>query len=90
MKKQMNFLSENGITLSALIITIVVMLILADITISVSYKQSNIINTANDAMQDFNERAGETTDELNDLVDHIDSDRRGVTSSDEVGFSQVD
>lgn len=89
MKKTMNFSSEKGITLSALIITIIIMMILAGVTISASYKQTNVINAANETMQIFNKKSSETTSEVNDVIDHVDSNRRGVTSSEEVGFEQA-
>ena len=88
MKKTMNFSSEKGITLSALIITIIIMMILAGVTISASYKQTNVINAANEAMQIFNKKSSKTS-EVNDVIDHVDSNRRGVTSSEEVGFEQA-
>ena len=54
---------QKGITLIALIITIIVLLILAIVTIG-AVENSNIINYAQNASEQYTVKAGEEEDEI--------------------------
>jgi competence protein ComGC len=74
-----NFKTQKGITLIALVITIIVLLILAGITINLTIGQNGIITTAQQAGKNYQQAAedeqtqlaeflGETTDKINETA----------------------
>jgi hypothetical protein len=74
-----NFKTQKGITLIALVITIIVLLILAGITINLTVGQNGIITTAQQAGKKYQQAAedeqtqlaeflGETTDKINETA----------------------
>ena len=65
MKK--NYLKEKGITLIALVVTIVVLLILAGVSINALFGDSGIINKAKDAQNRMNNAQESDLNALNDL-----------------------
>ena len=59
---------QKGITLVALVITIIVLLILAGVSISVlSGNENNIFNNAQKAVTSYNDKASKTDDLVNRL-----------------------
>lgn len=69
------FKKEKGITLVALVVTIVVLLILAGISLNLVLGQNGIINRAQQARD--NTRAGQTTEnsEMDNAVKFIDANK---------------
>jgi hypothetical protein len=69
------FKKEKGITLVALVVTIVVLLILAGISLNLVLGQNGIINRAQKARD--NTRAGQTTEnsEMDNAVKFIDANK---------------
>ena len=68
----MKSIKENrGITLIALAVTIVVILILAGVTISVTLGENGIINKAKEAADRMNNLVKEDETELNDLLEEL-------------------
>ena len=63
---------QKGITLIALIITIIVLLILAMVSISLVMRW-NIINHANNAIQQYNEDALKEGNFLNDAENYLNT-----------------
>ena len=64
---------KNGITLIALVITIIVMLILAGVTISVLIGQGNIIENSKNAVGKYNNRVIEEQEILNEVIEYINN-----------------
>ena len=64
---------RNGITLIALVITIIVMLILAGVTISALIGQGNIIENSKDAVGKYNNRVIEEQEILNEVIEYINN-----------------
>ena len=54
-KNKRNYLKQNGITLIALVVTIVVLLILAGVSINAVFGQDGIIQKAKDAQNRMDE-----------------------------------
>ena len=63
---KMNFKKQNGITLVALVITIIVLLILAGVTLNIVLN-SGIINKSENAVAKYQETSGNETDQINYL-----------------------
>lgn len=59
---------QKGITLVALIITIIVMLILVAVTISIALGQNGVFSNAKDAANDTNTRISEEQNLANDVT----------------------
>ena len=64
---------RNGITLIALVITIIVMLILAGVTISALIGQGNIIENSKNAVGKYNNRVIEEQEILNEVIEYINN-----------------
>ena len=62
---------KSGITLIALVVTIVVLLILAGITINMLFSNGGIFKTAQDAANAWNEATVNEQESLNNLADQI-------------------
>ena len=62
---------KRGITLIALVVTIVVLLILAGITINMLFSNGGIFKTAQDAANAWNEATVNEQESLNNLADQI-------------------
>lgn len=71
MKVFQNFRKDNGITLIALVVTIVVLLILAGITISTLFGENGIISAARKAADDTANAENTTNKGLQDLQDQM-------------------
>ena len=65
--------SSQGITLIALVVTIVVLLILAGITINMLFSNGGIFKTAQDAANAWNEATINEQESLNNLADQIEN-----------------
>lgn len=63
--------AEKGITLVALVITIIVLLILAMVSISI-ISQHDIINHANNAVTRYNEAQTQENSQLRQAADEMD------------------
>ena len=70
------FKTESGITLVALIITIIILILLAAISISGLFK-AKIINTATDAAIKYGQEQQKEIDMLKDLDEYIEYDLSG-------------
>lgn len=60
---------QNGITLVALVITIIVLIILAGVSIALVFDEDGIINKAQDAAQNYANAADEEAAMLDDAFD---------------------
>ncbi len=78
--------ARNGITLVALVITIIILLILAGITISLTIGQRGILKRAEEAGKNYQEVAGKEDEELRELDNII----MGNSTLDEPKITMVD
>ena len=67
-----NFLDKKGITLIALVVTIVVLLILAGVSINALFGNNGIISKAKDAQNKMDEAQNSDLDAINILTNEID------------------
>ena len=67
------FKKENGITLVALVVTIIVLLILAGVAISLTIGKNGLFTRAQDAAETWNEGEQNTYKAMNKAVDEYDS-----------------
>ena len=65
--------TSEGITLIALVITIIVLLILAGVAINVVFNQENLFNRANEAASKWNTAQQEEQNELNNIIHELQS-----------------
>ena len=72
MRNKRNYLRERGITLIALVVTIVVLLILAGVTINAVFSDSGIIKKAQNAQNKANESIQKDMKQINNLENWID------------------
>ena len=70
-KNKRNYLKQGGITLIALVVTIVVLLILAGVTINALFGQSGIIEKARDAQNKMDEATQNDLDAINGVNEWI-------------------
>ena len=73
--------NTNGITLIALVVTIVVLLILAGVSINAVFGQDGIIQKAKDAQNRMDEATKNDLDSINSLNEWIDGKINGTTGS---------
>ena len=73
--------NTNGITLIALVVTIVVLLILAGVSINAVFGQDGIIQKAKDAQNRMDEATKKDLDSINSLNEWIDGKINGTTGS---------
>ena len=73
MKQKRNYLKNSGITLIALVVTIVVLLILAGVSINAVFSENGIIKKAQDAQNKMNQAVENDEKELNQLNSWIES-----------------
>ena len=73
MKKEIKNKQEKGITLIALVVTIVVLLILAGVSISLVLNNNGVISKAKDAKNQYAEAQTNDEKQLNEVVDWIDT-----------------
>ena len=82
-KNKRNYLKEGGITLIALVVTIVVLLILAGVSINALFGNSGIIEKAKDAQNRMNNAQESDLNALNDLDKWINNQVNGTTGGDD-------
>lgn len=70
----------RGITLVALVITIIVLLILAGITISLTVGNNGIISTAQQAGKNYQDAANDERNQLNTLVNEVTNATTNTTT----------
>ena len=75
-----NYLKESGITLIALVVTIVVLLILAGVSINAIFNDNGIINKARDAQNKMDEAVKNDQTGINELSNLINSYANGTTN----------
>ena len=73
MKKEIKNKQEKGITLIALVVTIVVLLILAGVSISLVLNNNGVISKAKDAKNQYAEAQTNEEKQLNEVTDWIDT-----------------
>ena len=78
-KNKKNYLKQNGITLIALVVTIVVLLILAGVSLNVIFSENGIIKRAKDAQNKMDQATQNDLDALNGLNELIDSKTNETT-----------
>ena len=78
-KNQRNYSKQNGITLIALVVTIVVLLILAGVSINALFGDSGIINKAKDAQNKMDQAVQNDLEGLNSLSNWLDSKINGAS-----------
>ena len=76
-KNKRNYLKQNGITLIALVVTIVVLLILAGVSLNAIFSENGIINRAKDAQNKMNQATQNDLDSINSLNEWIDGKING-------------
>lgn len=67
------FKQERGITLVALVVTIVVLLILAGVSISMVLGQNGIVTKAQDAKKNYTSAANEELTGMNTAIDWMNN-----------------
>ena len=80
-----NYSNQTGITLIALVVTIVVLLILAGVSINALFGDSGIINKAKDAQNKMNQATQNDLDSINELNNWIDGKTNGTTGGGTTG-----
>ena len=78
-KNKKNYLKQNGITLIALVVTIVVLLILAGVSLNAIFSENGIIKRAKDAQNKMDQATQNDLDALNGLNELIDSKTNETT-----------
>ena len=78
-KNKKNYLKQNGITLIALVVTIVVLLILAGVSSNAIFSENGIIKRAKDAQNKMDQATQNDLDALNGLNELIDSKTNETT-----------
>ena len=77
LENKKSYLRERGITLIALVVTIVVLLILAGVSINAVFGQDGIIEKAKDAQNKMDQATQNDLDAINELNNWIDSKTNG-------------
>ena len=83
--KNQKFKSMNGITLIALVVTIVVLLILAGVSLNAIFSENGIIKRAQDAQNKMDEATQNDLDSINELNNWIDGKVNGTTGGGTTG-----
>ena len=82
-KNKRNYSRENGITLIALVVTIVVLLILAGVSVNAIFNENGLIKKAQEAQNKMDEAKNndlKTIDELTNLIDNQVNGTTGETT----------
>ena len=88
MKNKKN-LKERGITLIALVVTIVVLLILAGVTINAVFSDSGIIKKAQEAQNKANESVQKDMEQINALENWLNENTGESNNDKEVNISTL-
>ena len=83
--KNKRILKERGITLIALVVTIVVLLILAGVSLNAIFSENGIIKRAQDAQNKMNNARESDLNALNDLDKWINNQVNGITGGGTTG-----
>ena len=83
--KNKRILKERGITLIALVVTIVVLLILAGVSLNAIFSENGIIKRAKDAQNRMNNAQESDLNALNDLDKWIDNQENGTAGGNTTG-----
>ncbi len=65
------FKKENGITLVALVVTIIILLILAGVTLAIAVNDGGLIDTSKNAVKTHSEAAANETADLGNMADQL-------------------
>ena len=84
-KNKRNYLKENGITLIALVVTIVVLLILAGVSLNAIFSENGIIKRAQDAQNKMDQATQNDLDSINELNNWIDGKINGNSGGNTTG-----
>ena len=90
MKKEIKNKQEKGITLIALVVTIVVLLILAGVSISLVLNNNGVISKAKDAKNQYAEAQANEEKHFNEVTDWIDTKVGETTGGGSAGGSDYD
>ena len=80
-----NYSNQTGITLIALVVTIVVLLILAGVSINAIFSENGIIKRAKDAQNKMDQATQNDLDSINELNNWIDGKTNGTTGGGTTG-----
>ena len=83
--KTNNKRTQKGITLIALVVTIVVLLILAGVSLNAIFSENGIINRAKDAQNKMDQATQNDLDSINELNNWIDGKTNGTTGGGTTG-----
>jgi type II secretory pathway pseudopilin PulG len=84
-KNKRNYLKEKGITLIALVVTIVVLLILAGVSVNALFGNSGIIEKAKEAQNAMDKAKENDKKGINELTNWLDNQVNGTTGGNETG-----
>jgi len=84
-KNKRNYLNQTGITLIALVVTIVVLLILAGVSLNAIFSENGIIKRAQDAQNKMDQATQNDLDSINELNNWIDGKTNGTTGGGTTG-----
>ena len=82
-KNKRNYLSQKGITLIALVVTIVVLLILAGVSVNSLFGNSGIIEKAKEAQNKMDKATENDKEEIGKLTNWLDNQVNGTTGDDD-------
>ena len=82
-KNKRSYLKEKGITLIALVVTIVVLLILAGVSLNAIFNENGIIKRAQDAQNKMDQATQNDLDAINGLNEWIDGKTNGTTGGED-------
>ena len=84
-----NYSNQTGITLIALVVTIVVLLILAGVSLNAIFSENGIIKRAQDAQNKMDEATQNDLDSINELNNWIDGKVNGTTGGGTTGGDET-
>ena len=90
MNKKLKIKQEKGITLIALVVTIVVLLILAGVSISLVLNNNGVISKAKDAKNQYAEAQTNDEKQLNEVSDWIDTKVGDTTGGGNSNYNPAD
>ena len=88
-KNKRNYLKQSGITLIALVVTIVVLLILAGVSLNAIFSENGIIKGAQDAQNKMDQATQNDLDSINELNNWIDGKVNGTTGGGTTGGDET-
>ncbi len=88
-KKKTKCQTQKGITLIALIITVIILLILAGTAISISINGEDLFGRSQNAVAQYNNKADEEEKKINDLWNILNSINGGISPSDKLSEEQL-